>query len=272
MARFNSAGVSQGTFATKGIHIPGQIAFSPTNGDLYVANRGTDEIRRYSGTDGSFVSSIHTINPVGITFNAFDDLFVTNDNGGFTGTISRFNSDGVSLGTFVTGLGDPSFLTTAANGDIFVSLTNNHQIIRVNGTTGSTSVFATTNLFQPVGLAFGPDGNLYVGNLTNIMRYDGTTGAFLDMFASQGLLGNPYGIAFTPDGRLLVTDRVVIGLDTNVIAIDSTGTKSVFATGPRFRAGIAIRSVGSAAAPEPATFALLALGTLTGSIVTRRKA
>ena len=39
-----------------------------------------------------------------------------------------------------------------------------------------------------------------------VLRYDGTTGAFIDAFvtAGSGGLNNPYGILFGPDGNLYV--------------------------------------------------------------------
>ena len=65
--------------------------------------------------------------------------------------------------------------------------------------------------------AFGPDGNIYVASIDDgkIQRYDGTTGAFIDTFATPGNVGagwpdGPTGVAFGPDGNLYVTkvDRV----------------------------------------------------------------
>ena len=69
-------------------------------------------------------------------------------------------------------------------------------------------VFASGGgLGAPTGLAFGPDGNLYVGSHDNdqVLRYDGTTGAFIDVFASDGGLSDPADLVFGPDGHLYVS-------------------------------------------------------------------
>jgi glucose/arabinose dehydrogenase len=63
-------------------------------------------------------------------------------------------------------------------------------------------------LIDPDDLTYGPDGNLYVSSGTNtggsILRFDGRTGAFIDVFATSTSLKRPYGNAFGPDGKLYV--------------------------------------------------------------------
>jgi hypothetical protein len=57
-------------------------------------------------------------------------------------------------------------------------------------------------------LVLGLDGNLYVDSQTNnaVLRYDGATGAFMDVFIRPGSggLNGPRGLVFGPDGNLYV--------------------------------------------------------------------
>jgi hypothetical protein len=69
---------------------------------------------------------------------------------------------------------------------------------------------------------FGPDGNLYIGSYgtNNVLRYDGSTGAFLGAFvpAGSGGLSLPEGLAFGPDGNLYVVSQ---GTD-NILRYDGS--------------------------------------------------
>src|SRR5262249_22705966 len=54
-------------------------------------------------------------------------------------------------------------------------------------------------------LAFGPDGNLYITSTSGVVRYDGTTGAFLGTFIATGSggLSGPQALAFDPSASYL---------------------------------------------------------------------
>jgi sugar lactone lactonase YvrE len=84
-------------------------------------------------------------------------------------------------------------LVFGPDGNLYVSSTANHEILRYKGRTGEfIDIFVAPGsggLTFPNGLAFGPDGNLYVvigGGPGGVLRYDGTTGAFIDAFVPIG--------------------------------------------------------------------------------------
>jgi len=191
--------------------------------DLLVASRANGRVIRYDDATGAPVGNFvlpardGLESPFGMAFGPDGNLYVANGlkpDGSTPSTNSVLRYDGQS-GAFIDEFcsGFPAALTQLAfgpDGNLYVSVGN--AVFRSNGTTGGCSAFAGPGspLNLAAGLTFGPDGNLYVGSFlgNEVLRYDGATGAYLDVFATVPLAGsdgNVGGVTFGPDGDLYVT-------------------------------------------------------------------
>ncbi|GAB4211247.1 MAG: hypothetical protein OHK0012_03360 [Synechococcales cyanobacterium] len=199
------------------------------------------------------------------------NLLVGNTRGN---NVVRFDIDtGAFIGEFIPagsgGLSDPDTLLLGpdANGDgrsdLYVAsgaLPGNaggegaSSVLRYDGVTGAfidafvqddpaTATDETGGLHRPYGMAFGPDGDLYVSSFRTdeILVYDGDNGAFKSVFATgnaaAGGLNGPNGLLFAPDGSLLVTTQGSVagsfdlGLPSQLLRYDLvTATATVFAS------------------------------------------
>jgi DNA-binding beta-propeller fold protein YncE len=102
-----------------GLGDPFDLAFSPLDAKLYVVDEQNDQILRFTSSgdpDGTFTTfnGIFFI-PAGMAFDSSGDLFVSglNLDAGDDGEVLEFDPNGDLLGTPVTGLSNPSFLTFA---------------------------------------------------------------------------------------------------------------------------------------------------------------
>lgn len=112
--------------------------------------------------------------------------------------------------------------TVPAAGDLFVTSNSTNSVLRYDERTGQflgafvagrPGEHGPSGLLGPLDLTFGPDGNLYVaGNNARgqVLRFDGQSGAFLDVFAALPPGGVARGLAFGPDGHLYVSDSNAI--------------------------------------------------------------
>jgi DNA-binding beta-propeller fold protein YncE len=207
---------------------------------LYVSDASSGSIKLYDGTTGAFISDqplpalapfFIPGNPAGMAIGPNGNLFVADN---LNNAIYQFDSAGNFLGQFVPGCAGspdcdtpdkavlPNGIVFGPDGNLYVAASGNGGqsfINRYNGTTGAfIDRFVDVGfgpsfggLNGPSGIAFGPDGNLYVSDLGGgeISRFDGTTGAYTQ-FVPPGFpptpLAGPEGLAFGPDGTLYVAD------------------------------------------------------------------
>lgn len=110
--------------------------------------------------------------------------------------------------TFLRSAGQPNGLTIAADGTLYYSDFGGGQVYSVNPDGMRTQV-TTARISGANGVAFGPDGALYVdsysaGTLIKLTLTDGRESA-RETVASG--LGSPDGLAFDADGRIYVGDN-----------------------------------------------------------------
>src|ERR1043166_4510364 len=188
LLRYQTDGTPKDTFARQLVSSPEAVVFGPDQ-NLYFTSLRSASVERYNGDTGNYIgrfasAPLHA--PEGLTFGPDGNLYVV-DRVPLTGTqntagaVLRFDG---ATGAFI---------------DEFVK----------QGSGGYDN---------PGGIAFGPDGNLYVTSgtqsqngpavaNTRILRFDGHTGAFKDIFVSpnSGGLENPFSLIFGPDGNLYVS-------------------------------------------------------------------
>ena len=152
--------------------------------------------------------------PVG----AVGDLYAVATATSSTPMILQYDGEtGDFVGTFATrGGGGLGSMAWGPNGNLFVIhgiTTLWWRVAEFDGETGAfiQNVMETdppqspSDLTIGKGMAFGPDGDLYIGDfwLGTVTRYDGTT--FTEIASTpEGSVGTPSGIHFAPNGNLFV--------------------------------------------------------------------
>jgi hypothetical protein len=225
-----------------GLNGPRGLIFR-NNGQLLVVDQNVNEpnpgeILRFNGVSGTSLGNLvfqtdpHApFAPRGMVLGAHHVLYVADDgnlDGIILGRLTRFDSEtGAFLGdlqpTGFTGDFYPRGVVVGPDGLVYASVRNiaptGGEIMRWDPVTGNflgsfVTGDATNDLNRPEGIAFGPDGNLYVASFRadaldtdKVEEFSGTTGAYLGKI-DLDQVGQPRAFAqallFGPGGKLFV--------------------------------------------------------------------
>ncbi len=132
------------------------------------------------------------------------DIFSANLNGN---RVSQHRADGTLVtNSFTSGstLAGPTGICYGPDGNLYVASSSANRVQKYNGLTGAYIGDFVTSVSRPFSCIFGPDGSFYVSSLNTVRRYDGTTGAFLNLAASGTNLSTAIGLRFGSDNLLYV--------------------------------------------------------------------
>jgi DNA-binding beta-propeller fold protein YncE len=131
------------------------------------------------------------------------------------------------------------FANGLAYADLLYVANNANNTVDVIDPNGQASVFASTGLSGPFGLAFDSSGNLYVGNFNNNTVEKFNSGGQGTVFANS-LMDGPAGMAFDTNGNLYVAslNEPQLPFVGSIAKFDSTGHGTVFTDSTRFNSGL----------------------------------
>ena len=228
------------------------VVFGGPNTNLYIIGDDNLRIQEFDGVTGAFVNRLDPTNQA---------------------TLERFGPKQLIFGSDTN-----LFLYATDTGNQRLKKYNTATRLTWNspGSGNATDLASGANVNNLFGVAFGPNGDIYVSDLvgtTNftaqsfgrIAHYD-SSGVFVAYMTNAPSLDSPRGIAFGPDGKFYVADWMnneILRYD--IVSGSSFGNEQVFVTGgsggldaPVFMSFV---NVPVSEVPEPSTFLLSAMGT-----------
>jgi len=222
----NANGTGAQTFGFRGdpsqagaINFAWDAAIQPSTGDIFVANRESNQVAVFSptGTPGLIFGSNGTGNgqfsfPQGIAFDPTNGTLLVNDSGNdrierFTmsagNTSATWDATYGQKGTGVTSpagdLNNPTGIAVAPDGTIWVADTVNNRIQSLS-TTGTWKVISKTvgtghqiGFKVPWGVTVAPDGSIWVSDTGNNRLVSMDTSGNLVFSATESSMGIPAG-------------------------------------------------------------------------------
>lgn len=206
-----------------GLGSPVSLTLGP-DGALYVLPHTNGPVGRYDACDGSFLGNFGEATIVhghSLRFGPDGALYVTEA----AGPVKRYNGQtGAFMNNFVAGpYSNADGIAFGPGGSFFVADFGASQLLRYTSTGANfpthsvppdDALFAqgvlvpqSGQLDAPSPLAVDTSGRLYVGSRGSgeILRYNATTGAFLDIAApGSPTIQNPSDLRFAPDGTLYI--------------------------------------------------------------------
>jgi WD40 repeat protein len=236
-----------------------KYTYSPATGQL----TSSAPFVPYDGTAAS------VFNPEGMKFGAGGALYIA-DLGG-NGVVHSFSSTGSSITTYSPS-GNPIAVAFSPVGNLYAATSQGIEEYNSNTQSFSTIVLAATGgPNNPGDVAFGPDGKLYVLDISSgaptLFEYnaDGSNQVTLGAFPT---LFQPSAMAFGPDGHLYISGLDEGNATGEVLRADSAiSSYSVFISGLSNPGFIAFTNASSV--PEPASLAGLGAGVLV--LLSRRR-
>ena len=225
-------GSSMGSF-------PAGITFDSTNGYLYVANSGSDNVTVIDGATNKVIGGIGVrASPHGIAFDSTNgNVYVTN-----TGSNDVTVIDGATnkvVGWIPVGLAPEDIVFDGSNGYVYVTIRGSDNVAVIDGATnrvikwvpvpGPAPSIPSGLGSAPQGIAFdSSNGYLYVteAGSNNVTVIDGATNTIV---TSIPVGSYPFGVAFdSTNGYIYVTDyHWASYLHSNVTVIDGATNKVV---------------------------------------------
>jgi YVTN family beta-propeller protein len=173
-----NAVVTNVTFTTReesggyGFFSPAGIAYNSDNGNLYVANRGSDTISVINGSTNSIIDeiSMDTVAPSGIIYNAVNNYIYVTSAGSNTVSVINGTTNAV-VENIPVGMVPNGIAYDQSNGNVYVSNFMNGTISIIDGLKNNvTDTIILDTGSTPNGILYNPDtDSLFVADTNSSM-------------------------------------------------------------------------------------------------------